>query len=95
MFRLAGTRSRSLSLYAGGGALAGVELLDPLGSLPGYVRLSMPASSFLYGLYAQAAVEWFVTTRLALQLQGAVPVSLGSSVRTVNASVGLGLKLNL
>lgn len=95
MFRLAGTRSRNLSFYTGGGVLAGVEVLDPLASLPGHIILPNAKYAFLYGLYGQAAVELFVSGRLAIALTASAPASFGSGVAVVNWNVGVGMKLNL
>ena len=95
LFRLAGTRSRSLSLYAGGGALAGVELLDPFNSLPGHIALSQKPATFIYGVYAHGVLEWFVARKFAILLQASSPVTFGSGIRTLNGNIGLGLKLNL
>ena len=95
LFRLAGTRSRGLSLYSGGGILAGVEVIDPLSALPGHIVLSSAKYAFLYGLYAQAALEWFLSRRLALFLEASAPVTFGSGVSAINWNVGIGVKLNL
>ena len=95
LFRLAGTRSRSLNLYAGGGALAGVELLDPFSSLPEHIALSQKQIAFIYGVYAQGVLEWFVARKFAILLQASSPLTFGSGIRVVNGNVGIGLKLNL
>ena len=95
LFRLAGTRSRSLSFYTGGGLLAGVEVLDPLSALPGHIVFPSSKYAFLYGMYAQAAVEWFISRRLAIVLEASAPVTFGSGVSVVNWNVGMGVKLNL
>lgn len=95
LFRLAGTRSRSLSLYAGGGVLTGLEALDPFTSLPGNIVLGRTKYSFLYGVYAQGAMEWFVGRKLAVVLQASTPVTIGSAIGWMHWSIGLGLKLNL
>ena len=95
LFRLAGTRSRSLNLYAGGGALAGVEMLDPFNFLPEHIALSQKQTAFIYGVYAQGVLEWFVARKFAILLQASSPITFGSSIRIVNGNVGIGLKLNL
>ena len=95
LFRIAGTRSRSLSLYAGSGILAGIEILDPLSSLPGYLVLTQHRYSFLYGLYGQGALEWFLSGRFALVLQASAPLTFGSGVSAFSGNVGIGMKLNL
>lgn len=95
LFRLAGTRSRSLSLYAGGGILAGVEMLDPLSTLPSHITLSQAQNAFIYGMYAQGALEWFVARKVALLLRASAPVTFGSGIRTLGGNIGLGVKINL
>lgn len=95
LFRLAGTRSRSLSLYAGGGALAGVEMLDVWRRLPSYLDLGKNRYAFVYGLYASAMLEWFVSRQWALVVHVGLPVTFGSALSPVHWNVGLGLKWNL
>lgn len=95
LFRLAGARNRSFSFYAGGGVLAGIEILDPLSSLPGYITLSSKRYSFLYGLYPEIVLEWFLSTRFALTLQASAPVTFGSGISAIHGNIGLGMKFNL
>ena len=94
-FRLAGTRSRSLNLYTGCGVLAGVEALDPWGSLPEYVNIGRNRCTFVYGPYASAVLEWFVAPRFAFVLQAEVPLTFGSTIGVFNWNAGLGRKWNL
>ncbi len=95
LFRLTGTRSRSLSLYAGGGVLAGAEVLDPWRALPGNVDLSRERYAFVYGAYGSAVLEWFFGRKVAVLLQAGAPLTFGSAVTVVRWNVGLGLKWNL
>lgn len=95
LFRLTGARNRSFSFYAGGGILAGIEILDPLSSLPGYITLSSKRYSFLYGLYPEIVLEWFLSTRFALTLQASAPVTFGSGISAIHGNIGLGMKFNL
>ena len=95
LFRLAGTRSRSLGLYAGGGALAGVEMLDVWRRLPSYLDLGKSRYAFVYGLDASAMLEWFVSRQWALVVHAGVPVTFGSALSPVHWNAGLGLKWNL
>lgn len=92
MFRLVATRSRSLNLYAGGGILVGVEVLDPLNRLPGYIDLGRSRVSFQYGLYAHALGEIFLGRRLALVVNGRIPVNFSSAVKHFHWQAGVGLK---
>lgn len=92
MFRLAGTRNRGLNLYAGVGAFAGVEILDPFRSLPSYIDLGQRHINFQYGLYAHAMAEVFLVRRLALVINGRLPVNFSSAVKKVHWQAGIGLK---
>lgn len=94
-FRLAGTRSRSLNLYAGGGALVGVEILDAWRRLPYYLDLGKSRYAFIYGLYSSAMLEWFVSRQWALVLHAGLPVTFGSAIGALHWNVGIGLKWNL
>lgn len=95
MFRLVGTRDRALSLYAGAGVLAGVEVLNPWGTLPAYVDTGRNRFSFVYGPYASCVLEWFVAPRFAFTLQAGLPLTFGSSIGVMNWNAGIGLKWNL
>lgn len=95
MFRLAGSRNRSLSFYAGAGAVAGVEVLDPWRALPDYVDVGRGKYAFIYGPFAAGALEWFVAPRFAVVLQASLPLTFGSGIGVVNWNAGLGLKWNL
>jgi len=50
LFRLVGTRSRSLSLYGGAGVQLGVEILDVWHRLPRYMDIDRSRYGFIYGL---------------------------------------------
>ena len=93
MFRVAATRGRGFNLYAGGGMIAGVEILDPLKQLPPYIDLGRKRVIFQYGLYANAMCEVFLGKRLALVAHGRVPVNFSSAVKHVHWQAGIGLKL--
>lgn len=95
MFRLAGSRNRSLSFYAGAGAVAGVEVLDPWRTLPDYVDVGGGKYAFIYGPFAAGALELFVAPRIAVVLQASLPLTFGSRIGVVNWNAGLGLKWNL
>ena len=95
LFRLVGTRSRSLSLYGGAGVQLGVEILDVWHRLPRYMDIDRSRYGFIYGLYGSAVLEWFVAKRFAILLQGQVPVSFGSAMGAVRWNAGIGLKWNL
>lgn len=92
LFRLAATRSRSLNVYAGGGAFMGVELVDPMNGLPAYLDLGVKKVGVLYGVYASAQSEIFVGRRLALVVGGRLPVNFSSRIAHFHWQVGLGLR---
>ena len=94
-FRLVGTRSRSLSLYAGGGAFIGVEWLDPTNKIPAYIDLRMSKVQFLYGLYARAMLEVFLGTHVALTFSGSMPVNFSSKTNMLHYGDEFGLKIML
>ena len=94
-FRLVGTRSRSLSLYAGGGAFIGVEWLDPTNKIPAYIDLRMSKVQFLYGLYARAMLEVFLGTHVALTFSGSMPVNFSSKINMLHYGGEFGLKTML
>jgi len=94
-FRIAGTRSRSLNVYACAGVHAGVEVLDVWQSLPSYISLGKGRYAFIYGINGAGLLEWFVGKRFALLLEAGAPVTFGSAAGAINWNVGLGLKWNL
>ena len=58
LFRLACTRNRALNLYAGGGALVGIEAIDPRRRIPSYYDLGLPSIGFLYVLGGGLSVNF-------------------------------------
>ena len=91
-FRLLATRSRGINWYAGAGAFAGIEYLDPLHRLPSYLDLGRKQLSFLYGVYARTTLEIFLGMRVALLVQATLPVNFSSSVSHWHYGVGGGIK---
>lgn len=92
-WRLAATRDRVLNWYAGAGAFAGVEWMDPFRRLPDYVELGVEEFRFLYGVYAGTTLEVFLGRRVALLVRGGVPVNFTSVTGYVHWQAGLGLKI--
>ena len=95
MHRLAATRSRSLNLYAGGGILAGAELVDPLKEIPDYISSGAKAVDFIYGIYARLCAEWFWSQRVGMVFHGSVPMVFNSYGSVLRWDVGAGIKIVL
>lgn len=95
LWRLAASRSRSCNWYAGTGAYAGIEWLDPLHRMPKYIDLGVADIRFLYGVYAKTLLEVFLAPRFAILVQGAVPVNFSSVTGYVHWQAGLGIKFML
>lgn len=92
LWRIAGMRNRRVSVYAGGGGMLGVEVLDPWRRLPGYVDIGRNKATFMYGLYGHAQVEVFVARRFALVAEGMMPVNFSPCIGHVHWQAGLGCK---
>ena len=95
LFRLVGTRSRSVSLYGGAGAFIGYEVVDPLHRIPGTIQTNLSKGYFLYGLQAKLMAEFFVSRTVALTVDGCVPVNFSSPLRRFHFDVGVGVKIML
>ena len=95
LFRLVGTRSRSVSLYGGAGAFIGYEAVDPLHRIPGTIQTNLSKGYFLYGLQAKLMAEFFVSRTVALTVDGCVPVNFSSPLRRFHFDVGVGVKIML
>ena len=95
MHRLISSRSRSVSLYAGGGVFIGYEFYDPSDRLPEYINTGLPAGSFLYGLHAGAEGEFFISRTAALVVYASIPVNFSSPVGKVRYKAGAGIRINL
>ena len=95
MHRLAGTRSRSVSLYAGGGAFIGYEFFDPSGRLPEYISTGLAKHGFLYGIHATTEAEFFVCRNVALVLYASIPINFSSPLGMVRFKTGGGIRINI
>ena len=95
LFRLVGTRNRALNLYAGGGALVGIEAIDPRMRIPSYYDLGLPSIGFLYGLYAKSQAEVFIGRKVALTLGGGLSVNFSSRISHLHPDAELGIKILL
>ena len=95
MHRLVCTRSRSISLYAGGEAFLGFEIYDPMNELPSNIDTGLPSGSFLYGIAPQVVAEFFLTGKLALVAGCSSPVNFSSPITMVRPNLILGLRMNI
>ena len=95
MHRLVCTRSRNISLYAGGEAFLGFESYDPMSELPSNIDTGLPSGSFLYGIAPQVVAEIFLTGKLALVAGCSSPVNLSSPITMVRPNLMLGLRMNI
>ena len=95
LHRLLSTRSRSVSLYGGGGVLAGLESLDPFGLLPSQVELNMGRYNFLGGVFIEGQVELFLSRKTAILLGLKIPGYFTSKVQYFAPVGKIGLRVNL
>jgi hypothetical protein len=95
IYRLVGTRSRNISLYAGGEAFLGFEIYDPMNELPASIDTGLPSGSFLYGITPQFLAEFFLTGKLALVVGCSAPVNFSSPITKVRPNLSLGLRMNI
>ena len=93
--RLVGTRSRSLNLYAGGGAFAGIEAIDPKRRLPSYLDTGLKDISFLYGLYAKGLTELFIGRKVSLTTACGLNVYFSSAIAKLHPCYEIGIKILL
>ena len=95
MHRLIATKSRSICLYAGGGAFIGYEFYDPRKRLPEHIDTRLPVGNFLYGVNAGAEAEFFFIRTVALVVYAELPVNFSSPLSKVRYRVGAGIRINL
>ena len=95
MHRLVCTRSRNISIYAGGEAFLGFESYDPMSELPSNIDTGLPSGSFLYGIAPQVVAEIFLTGKLALVAGCSSPVNFSSPITMVRPNLMLGLRMNI
>lgn len=95
MWRLAGTRDRLLSLYAGAGLFLGYEAYDPRRRLPGYIETGTGAGAFIYGARARLESEIFVIRTAAVTL-GITPAAVfGSRLDRFSCNAQIGIRIML
>ena len=95
LFRIVGTRSRSVNLYGGAGAFLGYEAIDPMHKLPSTIHTNLKNGYFLYGLQAKLVAEFFISKSFAFTLNGCVPINFSSPMGWFHYDIGLGMKVML
>jgi len=95
LYRLAGTRNRVFSLYAGAGIFLGYEMFDPGKKLPGFILEKTGNGSFLYGLYPAIEMEIYLCRWIALSAFAEVPINFSSPVTWYHVNCGLGVRFAL
>ena len=95
MYRLCGTRSRALNLYAGAGVFLGWEFFDPRGTLPETVLEETGSGVFLYGALAKIQLEIFFSRTVALILSGMAPFNFSSPYSWIEPVGTFGLRIDL
>lgn len=95
MYRLIATRSRSVSLYAGGGAFIGYEFYDPRKDLPANINTNLPTGSFLYGISPRIEAEFFLTRQMAITLGTSAMVNFSSPLVKLRPQLRIGLRIDI
>lgn len=101
MARIVATRSRSLSLYAGGTGTLGVEFYDPFRKVPSGVVVVLPSGGspvsrkFIFGFCPRLEMEWYLGARTAIVIAARAPMAFGSQMRWISADASLGLRINM
>lgn len=95
LFRLVGTRNRSVNLYGGAGAFIGYEAVDPLHRIPGTIQTNLKKGYFLYGIQAKLMAEFFISKNVALTVDGCLPVNFSSPIGKFHYDIGVGVKVML
>lgn len=95
MFRLVSTRRRTINLYVGAGAFAGIELVDFFHRLPSYLALPVPDKNFLYGIYGKVLAEFYLGRHFALTLEGSVPMTFPGRLGWLRWHAGIGMRITI
>lgn len=95
LFRLVANKSRSVNVYGGAGAFAGIEVVDQWGALPSYITTGELGNSFLYGMYGRLLFELFVFKTVAVSFVGTLPLGVNSQFGMLKWDVGLGCRFML
>lgn len=95
MHRLVCNRSRSFSLYGGGGLFIGYEFYDPTRKLPDYIDTSLEEGAFIYGLKCSTEAEIFITRQIAVTIRCTAPLAFSSIAGLLNLRYSMGIRLNI
>lgn len=95
MHRLIATKSRSICLYAGGGAFIGYEFYDPRKDLPANIDTKLPTGNFLYGIFPSIEAAFFVTRQLALTVSSVAMINFSSPLVKLRPQIRMGLKIDI
>ena len=95
MHRLIATKSRSVSLYAGGGAFIGYEFYDPRKDLPATIDTKLPTGNFLYGISPSIEAAFFLTRQLALTVSSVAMINFSSPLVKLRPQIRMGLKIDI
>ena len=95
MHRLVATKSRSISLYAGGGAFIGYEFYDPRKELPANIDTKLPTGNFLYGIFPSIEAEFFLTSQLALTVSSVAMINFSSPLVKLRPQIRMGLRVDI
>lgn len=95
MHRIFATRSRSISLYGGGGAFLGYEIYDPFGRLPQSIDIKIGDGAFVYGIKASMEAEIFIISRLAMVMGIDLPMTFSSAAHWLRTEGRIGLRINI
>jgi len=97
MYRVLGSYSRSVNLYAGGGIFLGCNAYELFRKLPQEYRTGYPSAEFIYGIRPSIEMEAFVSKKVAIILGVHSPITFSSSISTdIWHVVGsLGVRVNL
>ena len=93
MWRLVGSYNRAFNLYLGGCVFLGLNQYEAFIHLPENYSSSYPAAEFIYGAEPELEFEMYLGSRIALLLEGQVPLTLGQKMKNewwnITASIGL------
>ena len=95
LYRIVGTRSRSINLYAGAGVFLGWEFYDPCKTLPDFISGAISDGTFLYGISAKIQLQAFLSRRFSVLLSGLAPINFSSPCKWIQPCASLGLRLDL
>lgn len=95
MFRIAGTRNRAFSLYAGPGVFLGYEAYDPWDRLPSYIDTGLGRGAFIYGMHTRLETEVFVSAGISVTLGIEPSAVFGSALDCFLCKAEIGIRIML